>query len=344
MPAPILGRWPGMPTCGIPGFWSGGCSSPPRCCWAVTAAARPTNPPMTRPGCRGLTGGRRPVAGLAARPPYPSRPNWRARPGCLGAAGGRTTPCLAAQAARYSAPPGTTTRWGRPPRGRRGQQLGGAGRAGVTTDLAATPSNSLTPWYRTKHTPSAADMLAKLRRVLIAAQYRQAQVTAPTRHQQATSPMSSTSSARPTASTRPPAPADLACCAPTQAPAGYHLPAAPVPSADAGSQRFHRIGHLRVMTTATPAPTIPAEPAKHDRSCPCQHCHGPPAQNLGSQKGMTTMRPKWSTVSQLRPNRPLRALSKGAMSSTRPHPRPLRSLILLTLLSATLAEIGRAHV
>src|SRR6266536_1737014 len=37
---------------------------------------------------------------------------------------------------------------------------------------------------------------------------------------------------------------------------------------------------------------------------------------------MTTMRPKWSTVSQLRPN------------------RPLRSLILLTLLSATLA-VGR---
>jgi lipoprotein-anchoring transpeptidase ErfK/SrfK len=52
---------------------------------------------------------------------------------------------------------------------------------------------------------------------------------------------------------------------------------------------------------------------------------------------MTTMRPKWSTVSQLRPNRPLRALSKGAMSSTGARHRPLRSLILLTLLSATLA-------
>jgi DDE superfamily endonuclease len=45
-------------------------------------------------------------------------------------------------------------------------------------DLAAR--RALTPWYQTKHTPSAADMLAKLRRVLIAAQYRQGQVTAPT--------------------------------------------------------------------------------------------------------------------------------------------------------------------
>src|SRR6266511_2199832 len=46
---------------------------------------------------------------------------------------------------------------------------------------------------------------------------------------------------------------------------------------------------------------------------------------------MTTMRPKWSTVSQLRPNRPLRALSKGAMSSTGARHRPLRSPLSATL-------------
>ena len=36
------------------------------------------------------------------------------------------------------------------------------------------------PWYQTKATPSAADMLAKLRRVLIVAQYRPSQLSAPT--------------------------------------------------------------------------------------------------------------------------------------------------------------------
>jgi DDE superfamily endonuclease len=38
-------------------------------------------------------------------------------------------------------------------------------------DLAARRAQA--PWYKTKHAPSVADMLAKLRRVLIAAQYRQ---------------------------------------------------------------------------------------------------------------------------------------------------------------------------
>jgi DDE superfamily endonuclease len=41
------------------------------------------------------------------------------------------------------------------------------------TDLAARRAQA--PWYQTKHAPSVADMLAKLRRVLIAAQYRQGQ-------------------------------------------------------------------------------------------------------------------------------------------------------------------------
>jgi hypothetical protein len=40
-------------------------------------------------------------------------------------------------------------------------------------DLAARRARS--PWYHTKHAPSTADMLAKLRRVLIAAQYQQGQ-------------------------------------------------------------------------------------------------------------------------------------------------------------------------
>jgi hypothetical protein len=45
-------------------------------------------------------------------------------------------------------------------------------------DLAARRAHA--PWYQTKIAPSAADMLAKLRRVLIAAQYRQGQAPAPT--------------------------------------------------------------------------------------------------------------------------------------------------------------------
>ncbi len=45
-------------------------------------------------------------------------------------------------------------------------------------DLAAR--RILAPWYQTKTTPSVADMLAKLRRLLIAAQYHQGQPTAPT--------------------------------------------------------------------------------------------------------------------------------------------------------------------
>jgi hypothetical protein len=45
-------------------------------------------------------------------------------------------------------------------------------------DLAARRAQA--PWYQTKLTPSMTDMLAKLRRVLIAAQYRPGQVTAPT--------------------------------------------------------------------------------------------------------------------------------------------------------------------
>ncbi|HZD69508.1 MAG TPA: transposase [Actinomycetes bacterium] len=46
-------------------------------------------------------------------------------------------------------------------------------------DLAARRAQA--PWYHTKTTPSVADMLAKLRRVLIAAQYQQGQGTALTR-------------------------------------------------------------------------------------------------------------------------------------------------------------------
>jgi hypothetical protein len=45
-------------------------------------------------------------------------------------------------------------------------------------DLAARRAQA--PWYQTKAAPSAADMLAKLRRVLIAAQYRQGHAVAPT--------------------------------------------------------------------------------------------------------------------------------------------------------------------
>jgi hypothetical protein len=36
------------------------------------------------------------------------------------------------------------------------------------------------PWYRSKANPSSADMLAKLRRVIIAAQYRPGRADAPT--------------------------------------------------------------------------------------------------------------------------------------------------------------------
>lgn len=45
-------------------------------------------------------------------------------------------------------------------------------------DLAAR--RALAPWYQTKAAPSVQDMLAKLRRVLIAAQYQQGQPSAPT--------------------------------------------------------------------------------------------------------------------------------------------------------------------
>jgi hypothetical protein len=40
-----------------------------------------------------------------------------------------------------------------------------------------TTRRTRAPWYQTKHAPSVADMLAKLRRVLIAAQYRPGQPT-----------------------------------------------------------------------------------------------------------------------------------------------------------------------
>jgi len=46
-------------------------------------------------------------------------------------------------------------------------------------DLAAR--RTLAPWYQTKTAPSVADMLAKLRRVLIAAQYQPGQPSAPTK-------------------------------------------------------------------------------------------------------------------------------------------------------------------
>jgi hypothetical protein len=49
------------------------------------------------------------------------------------------------------------------------------------------------------------------------------------------------------------------------------------------------------------------------------------------------MRPRWRNAFQPRPNRPLRAPTKGAMNSTGARPRPLRSLLLLTLLTASLA-------
>jgi hypothetical protein len=45
-------------------------------------------------------------------------------------------------------------------------------------DLTARRARA--PWYQTKATPSVADMLATLRRVLLAAQYRQGQTVAPT--------------------------------------------------------------------------------------------------------------------------------------------------------------------
>jgi hypothetical protein len=43
-----------------------------------------------------------------------------------------------------------------------------------------TARRALAPWYQTKATPSVADMLVKLRRVLLAAQYRHGQAPAPT--------------------------------------------------------------------------------------------------------------------------------------------------------------------
>jgi hypothetical protein len=45
-------------------------------------------------------------------------------------------------------------------------------------DLAAR--RALAPWYQSKAAPSVADMLAKLRRVLIVAQYRPSQLSVPT--------------------------------------------------------------------------------------------------------------------------------------------------------------------
>jgi DDE superfamily endonuclease len=46
------------------------------------------------------------------------------------------------------------------------------------TDVAARRAQA--PWYKTKHAPSAADVLTKLRRVLLAAQYRQGHAPEPT--------------------------------------------------------------------------------------------------------------------------------------------------------------------
>ena len=52
---------------------------------------------------------------------------------------------------------------------------------------------------------------------------------------------------------------------------------------------------------------------------------------------MTTMRSRWSNVSQSRPGRSRRARTEGATIGTGAHSRPLLSLILLTILSASLA-------
>ena len=47
--------------------------------------------------------------------------------------------------------------------------------------LDVATRRALAPWYQTKTAPSVADMLAKLRRVLIAAQYQPGQPSAPTK-------------------------------------------------------------------------------------------------------------------------------------------------------------------
>ena len=48
-------------------------------------------------------------------------------------------------------------------------------------DVAAR--RTLAPWYRAKHAPSVADMLAALRRVLLAAQYLPGSLVEPTHHE-----------------------------------------------------------------------------------------------------------------------------------------------------------------
>jgi hypothetical protein len=51
----------------------------------------------------------------------------------------------------------------------------------MRADAALSPRIvPLAPWYVTKHAPSIADMLAKLRRALIAAQYRPRHIDQPT--------------------------------------------------------------------------------------------------------------------------------------------------------------------
>ena len=52
-------------------------------------------------------------------------------------------------------------------------------KAGHHPDVTAE-HRARAPWYQTKTTPSTADMLAKLRRVIIAAQYHPGQDRAPT--------------------------------------------------------------------------------------------------------------------------------------------------------------------
>jgi hypothetical protein len=54
------------------------------------------------------------------------------------------------------------------------------GRGQANTLGTRTKPLPLAPWYQTKAAPSMAGMLAKLPRVLIAAQYRQGQLPAPT--------------------------------------------------------------------------------------------------------------------------------------------------------------------
>lgn len=48
------------------------------------------------------------------------------------------------------------------------------------TSRATSPQHATPPWYRDKTQPSVADMLTKLRRVIIAAQYRPADPQPPT--------------------------------------------------------------------------------------------------------------------------------------------------------------------